>query len=126
VFAAGKQGREHAEVGVAEQQPLRLATDRPCGTHNRAQMFAAGQSAKVFRADPSEVGNFVFSKSLLRGLYDDHFSCRPFMIPAIVWNTLKPEPEPTTDTFPSNHSAVHFVAAVRRALGSANVWKEKH
>jgi hypothetical protein len=37
-------------------------------------MFAASQRTKVFRADPGEVGNFVFGKNLLIGLYGDHFA----------------------------------------------------
>jgi hypothetical protein len=62
---------------MCEQEALRLASDRSCGPHNRPKMFAASQRTKVFRADACEVGNFVFGKSLLIGLYGDHFSCRP-------------------------------------------------
>jgi hypothetical protein len=105
VFAARKKSREHTQIGVGEQQSLGLASDGSCGSHNRPQMFAAGQGMKMFRADPGEMGNFVFGESLLSGLYGDHF-------PAVLYDSckrlehLKTDPKSIADYFPSNQSAV--------------------
>jgi hypothetical protein len=100
---------------MCEQQALRLASDRSCGPYNRPKMFAAGQRTKVFQADPCEVGNFVFGKSLLIGLYGNHFSCRPLRFLKTLEH-LKTGSKVDRYYFPSNHSAVRGIAAAWHGL----------
>jgi hypothetical protein len=68
---------------MREQQPFRLPSNGSSGAHNRPEMFAPGDGAKVFRADSREAGNFVFGKRFLSGLDGDHF-LPSFMILANV------------------------------------------
>jgi hypothetical protein len=79
VFAAGKQGGQHAQIGVAELQSFRLASSGAGGAHKGAKVFAAGYVAKVVDADPGEVGNFIFGENFLGRFHCDHFPA-PFSV----------------------------------------------
>jgi hypothetical protein len=65
VFAAGKNDRKDIQIGVSKQPTFRMFSGGFGDAHNRAQVFAAGNTVKMVHADPRETGDLFIGEKLL-------------------------------------------------------------
>jgi hypothetical protein len=72
MLAAGKQGGENTQIRIRKPPAFRLPSDGSGGAHNGAEMFTAGDGAKMLDTDSRQVGNFVLCKNHLSGFNSDH------------------------------------------------------
>jgi len=72
VFAAGKKRGEDAQIRIGEKPALGLPSDSSGGAHNRSEMFAAGNGAKMLGADSRQTGNLILGENFLGGFNGDH------------------------------------------------------
>jgi hypothetical protein len=100
VLAAGKQGGKDTQIRIGEYPALRLPPNGSGSAHNEAEMFAAGNGAKMLGTDSRQSRNLVFGENLLSGLYGDHFlpsfSCSWTLVPrpfSFVRNGIR-DPKP--------------------------------
>jgi hypothetical protein len=115
VLAAGKQGGEYTQIRIREQPAFRLTSDGPGSAYHRAEMFAAGNGAKMFGADSREAGNFIFGEDFLSGFNSDH-SLPSFAFTVILqlgqkWNSWH-----NATYLLSNNPAVYSIPRFRASL----------
>jgi hypothetical protein len=81
MFAAGLEGSEDAQIRVGEKPAFGLAAGDSCGAHERAEMLATRDGAKMLGADSRQSGNFVFGEDFFCRFDSDHF-LDPFLNPS--------------------------------------------
>jgi hypothetical protein len=64
---------EDAQVRVGEEPAFRVASRGSGGPHERTEMLATGDGAKVLRTDTRQLRDFIFGESFLSGFDSDHF-----------------------------------------------------
>ena len=73
MFAARVKRGQDAQVGIREEPAFSLAADHLSGAHERAEVFAPRDGAKMLDADSRQCGNFVFGEGFFGGFDCNHF-----------------------------------------------------